>query len=403
MTVDVEQDSDMRSRRARKAWRKLWLDVHLYIGLIAGAMLVVIGLTGSILVFWHEVDAWLDPQLRTVAARPGGARAFAPLIEIERAMTAAAPEGAKITHVWLPRDERSCYLFYYDLRGDTRRFCIDPYDATRTADRLYYSQESPFRHALMGFLFQLHWCLLLSDLVDDDGLVVGIAALLLIVSVLSGLYLWWPSPGKWVAALTPKRGARAERLTYDLHKLGGVYTSAVLVAVLLSGVYMNMRGPFVWVVDHLAPLTADGWPEQRSQSSAGRASIGFPAAIAAALARSPVGGVERVDFPNGEQGVFTIYQDDAPDLGRFVRSRSLIVDRYGADVIFVDDVAHGTSGDAFLRWQWPLHSGQAFGMPGRLLVLVTGLVCPLLFVTGVIRWRQKLRARRMSSVRASLS
>ncbi|MDZ4151263.1 PepSY-associated TM helix domain-containing protein [Methylicorpusculum sp.] len=48
----------------------------------------------------------------------------------------------------------------------------------------------------------------------------------------------------------------------------------------------------------------------------------------------------------------------------------------------------------FTHWQWPLHSGQAFGMTGRLLVFSTGLACPVLFVTGVIRWLQKRRAAR---------
>jgi hypothetical protein len=39
--------------------------------------------------------------------------------------------------------------------------------------------------------------------------------------------------------------------------------------------------------------------------------------------------------------------------------------------------------------QWPLHNGQAFGMTGRILVFLSGLACPVLFVTGVMRRRQK--------------
>ena len=63
----------------------------------------------------------------------------------------------------------------------------------------------------------------------------------------------------------------------------------------------------------------------------------------------------------------------------------------------VRDPAHGTGGDIFIQWQWPLHSGKVFGWPGRLLVFVTGLVCAVLFTTGVIRWRQKRRAQRRKS------
>lgn len=46
-----------------------------------------------------------------------------------------------------------------------------------------------------------------------------------------------------------------------------------------------------------------------------------------------------------------------------------------------------------MQWQWFLHSGQAFGWTGRILVFLSGLACPVLFVTGVIRWLQKRRAR----------
>jgi hypothetical protein len=40
-----------------------------------------------------------------------------------------------------------------------------------------------------------------------------------------------------------------------------------------------------------------------------------------------------------------------------------------------------------------VHSGEAAGLAGRLLVLVSGLGAASLFVTGVIRFRHKRRAR----------
>ena len=49
-----------------RTWRSLWVQMHLYLGLFIGALLVVFGLTGSILVFWQEIDEWLNPALLTV-------------------------------------------------------------------------------------------------------------------------------------------------------------------------------------------------------------------------------------------------------------------------------------------------------------------------------------------------
>ena len=49
-----------------KSRRKLWLRVHLYLGLFAGAVFVLIGLTGSLLAFKFSLDEWLNPKLMTV-------------------------------------------------------------------------------------------------------------------------------------------------------------------------------------------------------------------------------------------------------------------------------------------------------------------------------------------------
>ena len=45
-------------------------------------------------------------------------------------------------------------------------------------------------------------------------------------------------------------------------------------------------------------------------------------------------------------------------------------------------------------YKYPLHIGAAFGLPGRLLVLATGLAPALLLTTGAFVWWRKRQARR---------
>lgn len=52
----------------------------------------------------------------------------------------------------------------------------------------------------------------------------------------------------------------------------------------------------------------------------------------------------------------------------------------------------GTSVDRFLLWMYPLHSGQAFGLLGRILVCITEAVVAVLAWTGVALWLRKQRA-----------
>lgn len=71
----------------------------------------------------------------------------------------------------------------------------------------------------------------------------------------------------------------------------------------------------------------------------------------------------------------------------------MAVDKYSGDVLNVAGPVEGTRGDRFVYLQWFLHTGQLFGMTGRILVMLSGLAGPLLVVTGVTRWLQKRRAR----------
>jgi uncharacterized iron-regulated membrane protein len=40
-----------------------------------------------------------------------------------------------------------------------------------------------------------------------------------------------------------------------------------------------------------------------------------------------------------------------------------------------------------------LHNGEALGQAGRVIVAVIGLAPATLAITGIVRWRQKVRAR----------
>ena len=52
-----------------------------------------------------------------------------------------------------------------------------------------------------------------------------------------------------------------------------------------------------------------------------------------------------------------------------------------------------SGGDTILNWLHPLHGGEAFGMAGRLLAFVAGLVPAALFVTGLLRWTRRRQRR----------
>ncbi|MCS6316862.1 MAG: PepSY domain-containing protein [Nitrospira sp.] len=64
-----------------------WLNLHLYIGLVGGALFVLTSLTGSLLVFNKTIDEWMNPEqlVRTAGTD-------LPLNQIVAAAQAAHPD-----------------------------------------------------------------------------------------------------------------------------------------------------------------------------------------------------------------------------------------------------------------------------------------------------------------------
>lgn len=122
--------------------------------------------------------------------------------------------------------------------------------------------------------------------------------------------------------------------------------------------------------------------------------ISMANAVAIAEQRYPLGRPHWIYGAPEITDTYTVCLNDVDRPGSWLQRVCVVMDRYTGKVLDIDDPADATTGEVFTHWQWPLHSGQAFGMTGRILVLLTGLACPLLFVTGVIRWLQKRRGAR---------
>lgn len=382
----------------RKALRALWLTVHLYLGLAAGLILAVTGLTGSLIAFGGDIDAWLNRQAMIVPAPPQGVAARKSVDQILAAAGHALPEGAQPRYLELPRAaDRAAALLYLlpsAISGgaDDYALFVDPYTLRVTGRELLTRPDDPLAAPLMAILVDLHWRLLAGP---PGAVLVGIAALLLLLSPLTGLVLWWPAKGRWQAAFRIKWAASAERRNYDLHKLAGLATAPLLLVILFSGAYMNLPDRLTPLVELFSP--APGWPEgARSAPTADgrRITAGDAAALVDRL--FPDGELMGIGLPDGPEGTYLVRKRAPDEVTRAYPHRQVWLDQYDGRILAVNDPARYSAGQRFLEWQYPLHSGEAFGTAGKVVVLLVGLACPTLYVTGLIRWWQKRRARQRS-------
>ncbi|MCQ8119895.1 PepSY-associated TM helix domain-containing protein [Methylomonas rosea] len=385
-----------------KARRKRWLDVHLWLGLTLGFLLSIYGITGSFLVFYAEIDEWLHPDLLTVE-RPAEIE-YRPLAEIFTAGKTVMPQNAKHVFSVYPRNGNAAFKLRYQFPtsdNETERWLVgvNPYTAQVTGKMLLTRSGDWLPATFIDCVFELHYALLIPS-EDISAAIVGISAALLIISTLTGLIVWWPLTGHWRNALTFKAKAGKVRFNYDLHKVSGFYTLLVMLPVLFSGIYMVLPHNVVPVLELFSPVTYRYW-FQSTPPHPWAPAIGMDQAVAIAFKQYPQGRPHWIYGAAEPTKTYTVCQDGVDAPGSILQRRCTVIDRYTGKILDRDDpsLPTATAGEIFTHWQWPLHSGQAFGMPGRILVFITGLACPVLFVTGFIRWRQKRQGREVRPAR----
>jgi uncharacterized iron-regulated membrane protein len=388
------QDAKRNRLLNLKSRRKLWLDVHLWLGLALGLFLSIFGITGSILVFHAEINELLNPKLLTVQV-PEVNPVYKPLTEVFQAGKATMLDNAANTFATYPRNDEAAVKMAFSLpltgnkAGVTENWevYVDPYTAKVLGKQLMSSSDNSFPVTFIGFIFELHYALFLGE--DPGYMIVGIMGALLTISTMTGLIVWWPLTGKWRQAVTIKFKASTERLNFDLHKTFGFYSAVVLIPVLFSGIYMDIPQHVVPVLELFSPVTYRYW--FKSNSTSVKPSITMADAVSIAEKRYPTGRADWIYGATEPTGTYSVCKDGVEEAGSLLHRRCLVIDRYSGAILDVDDPAIGKAGEVFTHWQWSLHSGQAFGWTGRILVFLSGLACPVLFVTGVIRWLQKQR------------
>ncbi|NBQ89212.1 MAG: PepSY domain-containing protein, partial [Betaproteobacteria bacterium] len=222
-------DPAMAQRSPRASARAAWRRVHLALGLMLGGFFVLLGLTGSLLVFYVDLDAWMHPAAQV------GERA--PLQAFTERLRAEFPSRNGPWRLELPADaQRPLTARYYKpVERAHRDFApllvtLDPVTAQVLRERFWGDD-------LLTFVYDLHYTLLL----DRAGRwTVGALGLGLLCSVSSGLWLWWPRRGQWRRALRVKPRDGAARAVYDLHVAGGVYGAVLLLVLAITGAVLAL-------------------------------------------------------------------------------------------------------------------------------------------------------------------
>lgn len=340
-----------------------WL--HLWVGLTAGVLFAVLGLSGSVLVFHSDLLLAQHPQLAAQAPVADGE-------VLSRLMTQWAPQG--MTALDVPRASLPAWQGYFP--DDTRR-----YFATGTGELLL--TRTPDNDWLL-WLHELHTHFLGGETGEE---VVGVVGWIACFLLLSGLYLWWPRFGRWLSHLRPYANPPVRRwLTW--HRSAGALALPLLLLVTACGVGMvyhdGARAALVALFGGAPAPKAPGIETHDDR-------IDWPRTLAAAQAALPGAQLSRIATPRPGAGVVTLR---ARARGEWhPNGRSLVFVEAGGRVLGRHDATTQLAGARASEAIYPLHIGAVGGTPYRWLVAMAGLLPAFFLVTGFLFWRRRRAGR----------
>src|SRR5262249_50885434 len=86
---------------------------------------------------------------------------------------------------------------------------------------------------------------------------VGWMGVAMVLMGISGLVIWWPREGQWLAAFLIRRDARGLRLHLDLHHAIGIWGLPLFIFLGFSGLYLTFPETFATTVRSVFPRTTE--------------------------------------------------------------------------------------------------------------------------------------------------
>lgn len=353
--------------------RQFWRRLHLWIGVAGGILFMLLGLTGSALVYQDEILSLLYPQQMRITT----GETAAPSRILAAAQSALPAGGGRVVILRYPENPARPIQAVIEHNGARRTLLIDPVSTALIG-------PLPGGEAF-SVLLELHSRLMLQAFGRD---VVGWSGIVLAISAITGIALWWPQPRLryWKQALTLKwRAATWYRRSFDLHKVGGAVIALPMLLLAISGAMITFREPLLPVMTALGGIP-QARPAVRSVVLDHAASL--DALVGKALQQIPGARVVFISPPARPGGVTRIRLRQPDEIHQNGRSYVLL-DAAGTvlDMQRVSELP--VANLIFDQLPYPLHTGYMFGEAGRFTVFVAGLLPLLLFVTGLVIWLRR--------------
>ena len=399
--------------------RKFFLDVHLWIGLGSGLIVIIICLSGTLYVYNTELTEMATPHLYKVTPPENAQRITAD------AAVAKIKEVTKgnITTVQIPADPRRTYQVNVKKEGDKSRngtaYYINPYTGEIVGNSLVKSGMQEF----MSSMFSLHRWLLFDKIetpmfsaITNQELgrkITGTATILFTFGCITGMIVWFPKRMKnWKQGLKLKISGNWKRTNHDLHNTLAFYSVFFLLIMGLTGPQWS----FEWYRTGL----------QRTLGTYKEPAKKAPKEETVLLASTNMNIERNTSEPSDLSTLLSIADTELPYEGDYrisipaegentvniSKTRTGFFAPAAGDKLAINSI-DGTVSKKEIFSEKPfnervagsikaLHMGNVFGGFSKLIYFITCLIATSLPITGTIIWLNKKKKKKKEPVAASV-
>lgn len=369
--------------------KKLIGQLHLWLGLASGLVVLVVTLTGSIMVFEKEIDEYVNRDFYFTKAPSATNR-----LTVDSLLNNARQYDAsmKITGIELDTHAADRSVLFRAKKNDhTWYIAVDPYTG-KTLGAI--DQDSRF----FTIVLHLHRYLLAGD---AGKIITGISCLIFLTLILTGLVLWWPKRIKMLKQrLKIKWPASGKRFNWDLHAVGGFYVHLVIFTIALTGLTWSYK----WFNNAIF-LAFDGKPQKKYEAPANRhvpaiANGYFEKVYQETNRLLAYRGAVNFNMSGKDSLAITVSKENLeasiPNVVDF-----LYFDRSSGQLLKERLYAKESTGTKVRRAILPIHSGSIYGWPTKLLAFFSCVVAFSLPITGLRIWLGRKKKKRVAAKRAA--
>jgi len=368
------------------------LQVHSIAGVVLALLLSLIALTGVIMSFEDEIVDHLNAGIMQVVPRTVPALLPDELV----ARLKAVPDAGKVTAIMLSSDPSAAVhvRFARDEQGARpSSLYVDPYDG--------HVLGVPSGEDFFATVRRLHrWLLIPGDAKGWGRQITGVAALGLIVMLISGLVLRWPRRASSVKMwLKPNLGLSGRGLHRSLHAVIGTWVLPVYLVMTLTGLWYSFdwyKDGVVWLLSRPHVAAAKMQPKQSRPPGRSEPAppVGFDRAWSA-LQHEESGGFARAQLTlqAGPGTVMRIRSWPKDSTLESMRDEFRI-DAVPGQVVSAERYADKTLGEKVIASVLDIHRGAVLGWPGKLAFMIAAAMMPLFAITGVLLYLSRRKLRR---------